>query len=146
LTVQFSGVPSSRLGAVWPYVEKLIADALKRGEPCFGPEDVRKYLETGGWQLWIAYRGNDVLLACCTEILNYPNRRVCTLPIVTGQDRDEWIDYLDTIEAWATAQGCSLMKPLARFGWIPSLKRRGYRPVHAEMEKKLCPPQSPPTS
>jgi hypothetical protein len=144
LTVQFSGVPSSRLGAVWPYVEKLIAEALKRGEPCFGAEDVRKYLETGGWQLWIAYRGNDVLLACCTEILNYPNRRVCTLPIVTGQDRDEWIEHLNTIETWAAAQGCTLMKVTARPGWRRILK--DYRWTHVELEKKLWDRQSPPTS
>ncbi len=144
MTAQFKGVAAEQIPAVWPYVEKLIAEALNRGEPCFGPEEAKQFLLTGGWQLWVAYDGGRVLLACCSEILNYPNRKVCTLPIVTGQDRDEWIEHLKTIETWAAAQGCTLMKVTARPGWRRILK--DYRWTHVELEKKLCPPQSPPTS
>lgn len=144
MAVQFTGVTAEQIPAVWPYVEKLIADALARGEPCFTAEDARGFLERGGWQLWVAHDGKSVRLACCTEILNFPKRKVCALPIVTGQDREDWIGNLQIIETWAAAQGCTLMKVTARPGWRRILK--DYRWTHVELEKKLCPPQSPPTS
>jgi hypothetical protein len=139
--VEFTGVQSSDVGRVWPFVEGMIAEAFAREGRGVTAEDVKEHLERAGWQLWVAHDQNAVHALCLTEILNYPRSKTCRLVVATGHDREDWVDNLKVIEAWAAANGCDLMETWARPGWRRVLK--DYRWTHVLLEKKLCPPQSP---
>jgi hypothetical protein len=139
--LDFTGVLSADIGRVWPFVQSLVESVAERSNGRLRADDVRQALDQGKWQLWIAHDNRQAHALCLTEILIYPQMKTCRLVAATGHDRAEWVDYLKIIEAWAAANGCELMETWARPGWRRVLK--DYTWTHVQLEKKLCPVQSP---
>jgi hypothetical protein len=133
--VEFTGVQSSDVGRVWPFVEEMIAASFARDGSRLEAADVKEALEKAAWQLWVAHDNARVHALCLTEILVYPRMKTCRVVAATGHDREEWVDYLKVMEAWAAAQGCERMETLARPGWRRVLK--DYRWTHVLLEKQL---------
>lgn len=104
--------------AIWPAVEKYVADALEYAHGLFLPEDIRDFCINSKMQLWIATRGDDVLAAVVTEITDFPRARICAAPFIGGRDMRAWFrKMLHTIEAWSKEMGCIGLTGGARRGW-----------------------------
>lgn len=63
-----------------------------------------------------------------TEIITRGNRKYCNVWLTGGTGVNNWLYYLDTIEAWAKEQGCDAMLiEKARTGWkrlLPAYKTK----------------------
>jgi hypothetical protein len=101
----------------------------------FASDDVKKWLDEGSWQLWVAEKDGAICALCTTEILIYPRLKVCRVNMVTGKGRKLWQEFNVKIEYWAKEQGCQIIESLARKGWARIYK--DYQQSHVFLEKKL---------
>lgn len=118
MTVEILPVAPEHVRRVWPLVDKYVESALVYTNGAFLPEDVAAMCERGTMQLWMAVRGDNVLAALVTEIVNYPRRRAVGVPFIGGKEMRSWFrKALHTIEAWSKEMGCDAMQGGARRGW-----------------------------
>lgn len=101
--------------------------------------DIVKYIASGAMQLWAAYdeEHKHVDGIAITEIVTYPQRKICRFLCATGENLDNWIDLINEIETWATVMGCDGFQAECRPGWERLLKGNGYRKSHVILGKDL---------
>lgn len=129
------GIPAHLVDEVWDDVRPWISEACKTSRGKFDENDIRIGLLERDDQLWI-WNTPTAFAVSVSRLSNYPKQRVCQLRIVTGRNRDEWYRAsLETIEAWAKANGCHAMELCARPGWSRLL--RDYEMTHVYLEKQL---------
>ena len=98
--------------------------------------DVLQELYSKTAQLWIAATEDELQMACVTKIVTRGTRKVCNIWLVGGKGVNNWLHYIETIEAWAKEQGCdAVVMEQARIGWQRLLK--GYKPLSMALERKL---------
>tara|TARA_R100001015_G_C4606524_1_gene161594 strand:- start:869 stop:1285 length:417 start_codon:yes stop_codon:yes gene_type:complete len=133
--LQFS---KEEVDKIWPMAEKYITDACK-SHGGYNASDIKQFLKSGAMQLWVALatENKKVICVCVTEIRKYPNFSVCDLRIAIGQDFNRWVDFMDTICAWAKKNGCRKMEIFARPGWERILKNKKFFKTHVQLEKEL---------
>lgn len=129
----FSGILSDQLGLVWNDAKPFLEKALAPGETI---EDILTKLFLQRMQLWVAHEGPELQAAMTTEIVIEPNRKIVNLCHLGGRGVNNWLGYLDTIEAWAKSNGCTAVTvSRARPGWKRLM--RDYRTTHVILEKAL---------
>lgn len=123
----------AELWIVWHKVGPLLKPALGDGETL---EGVLTELMARRAQLWIAAHETDINAACVTEILTRGSRTYCNVWLTGGNGVNNWVHFLDTIEAWAKEQGCNAMLiDRARSGWKRILKQ--YKTKTITLTKEL---------
>lgn len=96
-------------------------------------EHVREAILRGELQLWPGEKS-----AVVTEIEHYPLMKTCHL-FLAGGDMPELRKMLESIEAWAKAQGCKKVTLAGRKGWLRSfLPADGYEAKFLVMSKEIA--------
>jgi hypothetical protein len=132
-SVRFTGIHSNEVEKFWPKAGPYIQLGLAEGATL---QHVFFNLVTCKNQLWAAFRGNDMVAACVTELVTIGGRDVCNVISIGGTGLHDWLPYLSTIEAWAKANGRSAMRfPEVRPGWQRVLK--DYKLTKILLEKEL---------
>jgi hypothetical protein len=132
-SVRFTGIHSNEVEKFWPKAGPFIQLGLAEGATL---QHVFFNLVTRKNQLWAAFRGNDMVAACVTELVTIGGRDVCNVISIGGTGLNDWLPYLSTIEAWAKANGRSAMRfPEVRPGWQRILK--DYKVKKVTVEKEL---------
>lgn len=117
-TVEILPVAQQHVARIWPLVEKYVADSLVYAKGVYLPEDIRGFCIEGKMQMWIAVRGESVLAAVITEVMDFPRKRMISVPFIGGRDMRSWFrKMLATVEAWSKEMGCTGMQGGARRGW-----------------------------
>ena len=112
----FTGIPHSEIDAVWPVIAPWIGEACLRAKGRYDAEDVRQWLLKRDWQLWVFY-DPEIIACCCTEIVDYPQKRYCRVAMAAGAGLHKWARHMQTIESWAISKGCHGMELGGRLGW-----------------------------
>ena len=131
------GVQSQEIIDLWDLIMPIMVAACVRSRGKFTAGDIMKAIALQDMQLWLATDGPEICALAVTELVNYPQRRVCRVLIVTGEDRERWIGYSETISAWAKASGCRGIEALARPGWRRTMEALGWQMTHIFLEKDL---------
>ena len=134
-----TGVLPDQVDAAWPLVAGWLEGVVARSRGKESLVELRAAFAAGRKQLWVWIpSAAGVQALAVTEIVNYPAARICRVCIATGERRDQWLaPGLAVIEAWAKAQGCDAVEPVARLGWERELKQLGYRAHHMILAKEL---------
>ena len=86
-------------------------------------------------QLWISWV-DKVESAVLTQIIDYPQFKVCRWFLAGGKNADAWLDDLTRqVETWAIANNVKRIELVGRKGWIKKLK--DYEAKHIVMIKEL---------
>ena len=134
--VNLTGVNAENIDTVWDSILPLIQSATDQSGG--NPEKIRAALLEKKAQLVIAVSDDGIEAVCVTELVTIKYRPVCNVWIIAGRKRENWMHYLDKIEAWAKAKGCVAMRHAqARMGWKRILKPQGYRAKYVVLEKDL---------
>ena len=115
------GIYAELVPAIWQEARPLIASALARGNGGFAEEDILGALLSREMQLWLYVEGR-IKGVVVTELVNYPRLRACLLVLCAGTDIQGWIHHIETLERWASAQGCEVIEAYGRRGWARLLK------------------------
>lgn len=128
-------VPAHEVPAYWPDVEPFIDRAMERGGR-YDVLDIRKACLEGKMQLWIVYDEPDEIKAVSvTEILQYPRMKVFSIMILTGEDRESWVDHANFLMEQGRKWGCKRLEAWARPGWTRVM--RDWRHTHSLLEIDL---------
>lgn len=133
------GIPAAFIENFWHFALPYIKRALDHANGEVSPEDLKiKCLERDA-QLWLVYSAdNRIVGAATTEIVIYPQMKVCRIITLAGSGFDEWMNMsLQIIEMWAIEQGCKGLEALTRKGFIPKLQNVGFKYKYAVLHKRL---------
>jgi len=93
----------------------MLEKALGEGETM---EQVLTALFQKRAQLWIGATEDEIHVACVTEVIRRGGCLYCNIWLTGGKGVNNWLYFLETIEAWAKEQGCDAMLiDRARNGW-----------------------------
>jgi hypothetical protein len=71
-----------------------------------------------------------------TTVIETPKKRICEVFLVVG-DMEDAVRLHDTVEAFARAHGCNMLRTIARKGWSRWAKPRGWTNGHTVYLKEL---------
>ena len=136
---QLIGVPSLSVEEIWPRVEHLIKKGLEHGRGELDATDVLKFLIERVMQLWVVMDmlEDKPVMAGCTEIVNYPRKKVCRAVVLGGDKIVEWMKHVTGIEAWARAQDCDHMDAFVRKGLAKKMAQIDYKQEYVVLGKDL---------
>lgn len=133
------GIPASFIENFWHFALPYIKRALDHAHGEVSAEDLKRKCMERDAQLWLCYSAdNRIVGAGTTEIVVYPQMKVCRIITLAGSGFDEWVHIADQmIEMWAVEQGCSALEALTRKGFIPKLQDVGFKYKYAVLHKRL---------
>ena len=137
--VALMGIRQDMVQAIWERAKPHLEKALEHSDDEFKIDDVLQFLLDRAMQLWVLYdiSTHDVVMAGCTEIIDYPRSKICRVVLFGGISGMMWQEYLTIIEDWAKEQGCVSIESLARKGMAKKLIKLNYKPVYQVSRKKL---------
>lgn len=123
----FRGIQKDELEIFWYDALALLRPALEMNGD-FTATSIKRALDKGDLQLWCHFGGEAMNMAVVTELADFALRRVCLILLIGGNDMDEWLHHLATIEAWAKDKGAQVGRLYGREGWakvLPDYRLRG---------------------
>lgn len=136
-TYDLTGVSAKNIPLIWGDIQPLVESALFYSEGEYAANDIYNLLMYQKMQLWVATDDINLQGLAVTEILEYPQMKVCSVVLAAGFDFDRWKHIADTIEKWAYSQGCKRMRNLGRPGWKRRAKEHGYDMPYVVYTKPL---------
>lgn len=131
-------IPPDDVPKYWHDVFPLLAKPLNYNRDGMLLSDVLNLLKEDRMQLWIVVKGEELVAACTTQLMNPYGKKICRHVLMGGEGVREWLDdYLDTVESWAKAEGCCLIEAVGRPGWIRFGRPRGYEHTYTVIQKEL---------
>lgn len=123
---------------LWPRVEHFLQSALDQGQGEYTLEDIKLQLMTGLMHLWVAYDEEGIILASAvSEIRNYPQKRVCFVVLMGGEDMERWLHTSAAVQHWAMENGADAVRGYVRKGLAKKLKDFGYRDIYTVVQQDL---------
>ena len=134
-----TAVPSDKILMLWEEVSPMLAPAVERSHGRWTMEFLLDALRSGQQQLWIVFEGEQPIKGVATtEILVYPNRKMLAIQYLGGKDLDTWgFSFLEIIEDFAKAAGCSGIEGTARKGFWKWMKEYDYKDAYIVYEKEI---------
>lgn len=129
------GIQAHEADKAWPRIAPVVRRAVERAGGRYSAEDIRAAIVSREMQAWVAWNGRGLRAFAVTQIVDYPGMRAARILLATGEDREDWLPHLATIEAWAKADRCKVIEAFARPGWERVLK--DYAKTHVILEKRL---------
>lgn len=130
-------VPQRLLSMAWPLIELQVATALRRGNADQSPDEVRRHLERGSMQLWLAWSDDEPRPRGCwiTEVLESTRGRCCNIVVCAGSRFRSWGWLEKHLAEWARGRGCVRLSLVGRRGWVRRLK--GWREAAITLERQI---------
>lgn len=95
-------VPLDYVNQTWPLVEQYISAALEHAHGDYTAEQVKVYLATGQWTLYVASDDSGALHGAGTVCFNnMPNDRVAFVTTIGGKlftSQDTWQQFVDLLK------------------------------------------------
>ena len=117
----------------WPHAHDLIARAIMRGG-ISRFADVERDVLSGAALLWLAWDGQAIAAAAVTQLAATDLGKVCIIVACAGQQMRRWLPLIATVEDYARAEGCELVRIFGRKGWVRVLSR--YRISRVILERR----------
>ena len=116
---KFFQLPPDTLDVLWPTIRPRVVSGVERSSGRLTEKSAFDLLRSGTWQLWTYWEENRCLAVVITR-LNIESSGIKTLEAImaSGDNRDKWQRLaVETLKAFAKAEGCKLFELIARPGW-----------------------------
>lgn len=131
------GIPAQCVPNVWATVAPMLKLAVERGQKDFLLEDVLALIMSREMQLWIWVEELKIVACCVTQLVNYPQRKVCQLPYIAGSGMKRFLQCEEQFITWAKAHGCTQLEGFDRGGWLRVLNSRKWFKVYTTIRKDI---------
>lgn len=123
---------------LWAKVKGHLQKAVERNQGEFNLDDIYTGLIINDMRLWIVYNEEGELLgsAVC-EIQNYPQKKVCLIRLLGGDEFVAWIHTIKAIEEWAVENGADSIVAYSRKGFVKLMKPYGYKEAYTVISRNL---------
>lgn len=116
---KFFQLPPDTLDVLWPTIRPRVVSGVERSSGRLTEKAAFDLLRSGTWQCWTYWEDNRCLAVVITR-LNIESSGIKTLEAImaSGDNRDKWQRLaIETLKAFAKAEGCKLFELIARPGW-----------------------------
>lgn len=139
MTYTIRGIPNEMVGKVWRWAEPYIQRALDHTFGELSSDNVMKMCMSQDMQLWmVATDGGRVVGAGSTQLIYYPQMKVCRIVTLAGSEFDAWREMAhDSIEMWAKHMECEAIECYVRKGFMPKLQSMGYKHRYSVAHKAI---------
>lgn len=134
------GIKAEVLPEMWSDVEPFLNRMADGSGGKFKIGDYVRAIAAKDMQLWTVADHKGPMAVGLTELINYPQQRVCRFVGVNGKGATDWLDKLMLVEEWADHQSVINMEILCPTGWEYHLRKHGYKRTHVLLEKPLGTP------
>lgn len=110
-------VRPEEVSALWDLIWPLLKPAAKRAQGGWSEQSIRDAIASGDAQLWASWDGKIGAVAM-TQIIISGDKKLCSIPLLGGKSRANWLHYEPQVCEWAKAQGCVALEGYARPGWL----------------------------
>jgi hypothetical protein len=105
--------------------------------PEYETTDVLDEVIRGRSTLWYIRDPQDTVVGIVTtQLKQYPQKTIGLIHLLGGTDIHKWVHTIETLEAWATSNGCESMEIQGRRGWLKLLP--DYKEQRVFMTKQLA--------
>lgn len=102
------------------------------------PEDIHDGLVDGKFQLWMASVDGNLVAACISGLVPYPQRPMLNVLFVGGTQMDKWLaDLIDKLKRFAVHNNLNGIEMVGRNGWLRTLDKFGFEDKAIMMELSL---------
>lgn len=130
-----SYVPPHNAIEIWEQVQPLLLKGIMYDDNSYSGKNLLDAVLKKEMQLWISWT-DKVESAVLTQLIDYPQYRVCRWFLAGGKNVDAWLDDLTRqVETWAIANDVKRIELVGRKGWIKKMK--DYESKHIVMTKEL---------
>lgn len=129
-------VPPREIADLWADVAPMLKQALAHGDNNFGLADILYRLLMEEQQLWIIDDGIEIVACAVTQILQFPTKRVLSLPLLAGERLDRWRHCESRLVEHARQFGCEALEGYARQGWAKKAPP-GWYPVYTVIRREV---------
>lgn len=137
-TVKITDVKTEDVELIFPQVKEHLEEALRYGLGEYSIDDIYIGLVTGLMHLWIAYEtGGKIKASAVCEIRNFPQKKVCHILLMGGQDMASWFHAHEAVEEWAQENGADVMTAYTRKGMVKLVGHLGYTEQYMVITKEL---------
>lgn len=135
--VQLVPLPALVVPDWWPVIRDMVEDACKHSDGKYTVGDVLALILQKRMQLWVAMKENEACAIGISELVAYPQMKLCRMLAATGEDMSLWVKLIEEIEGWAQAVGAEGMELVTRPGWQKIMKQYDYETTHIVMNKRF---------
>ena len=133
---KFTIINPARCPDLWGEIYSLLKPAVDRSHGRWTMEHLFAALYSGQQQLWVGYsQEHEINSVLTTQIVRYPNSKMLALQFLGGTGFDDWSDgRLSVLMNFAKDCECAGIEAVARFGFWPMLKKRGFKRSYVTYE------------
>jgi hypothetical protein len=110
-----------RVLEIWPLARGLVKRAFESGIGDSTFEETEHAIMSGLALLWLAWDGSAIIVAVTTELVKTPRHKICLVTSCGGTELASWVGFMRNIEAYASAEGCDVVRVMGRRGWKRAL-------------------------
>lgn len=123
---------------MWKFAEPFVKRALDHTNGELAASDLLRLCLARDAQLWMIFDGQRIAGAGTTEIIFYPQKKICRIITLAGTEFENWMHYAyQIIEAWAKDNGCVGVEAYTRKGFVPKLQKIGFRHKYSVCHKPI---------
>lgn len=136
--VEFLYVPPAKALVLWPRMHPHIKAALNYSSGEYEPQDLLDLALASKAQLWSALDNGCVIGAACSQVIEYPRKRVLQIITLAGWGYERWAGLaMDEARRFASTQGCTVIRINGRPGWVRRLADYGYSERYRQVDLVL---------
>jgi hypothetical protein len=130
-------IPGHCAATVWKDVAPLLQKAIDKSQKDWSIDNILYHLQERNMQLWVWTEDYKIVAACVSQVIIYPNKKVCQLPFIAGKMMRNWLDCEQEVTKWAKEQGCTQLEGFCRDGWLRVLMPRNWFKCWITMRKDI---------
>tara|TARA_R100001443_G_scaffold95249_1_gene101686 strand:+ start:644 stop:1069 length:426 start_codon:yes stop_codon:yes gene_type:complete len=136
--MQLIGISSKEINLYWEHCKDFIELGNDQSQEELTLQDIKESCINAEMQLWVVVNErNEVTAAVTTQIIEYPNKKVCRIVTLGGVGLDKWLHLLDEIEEWARYMRCQAVEMFCRKGFLKKLQEKDYKQIYVVLGKKI---------
>lgn len=126
-TFNLRGVLNCNIFDVWSDITPFINAALEHADNKYTLMDIQIAIIKKEMQLWVIVDSKlKIHAVMITEVIQYPNKKVLLITLLSGVNFDNWKHLLNQLKQFANELSCSSIETYGRHGWIKKLEPLGF--------------------
>lgn len=130
-------VPNKHVGEVWEKVGGMFLTFEEQEPVLYTRADMFRLLSVGLMQLHLSHDGEKFHMALITEIVDYPQTKLCRLLLGTGEQPEKVLELWPWFAKWCKERGVEWTELVGRPGWEKVLRPLGFQKKSIILTKRV---------
>ena len=130
-------IPPGEIDRHWFLVEHKLGNAIAYSDNKYSLSSVYEAIKNEEMQLWLIKSAYDLQAVVVTQIVDYPEKRVCLIMFTGGDKIDTYKHLISDISRFARYNRCKSIEFYGRHGWLKKISVLGFDHIHSVFRLEL---------